>query len=395
VSLRRSRLLRVMTTEALVLPPDVDPLRQRGRKTLVVLVWVTAVIGAGGAVFFASTSGSVAGTSLALVYALIPLPVALFAYWWLDRVEPEPFRYKAAAFVWGAVVAVAIALPLEIAMSRAGMNEDWLTAAGAPVAEELAKGLFVVLTLVRMRRIIDGVLDGLLVSGLVALGFAAMENVGYYAASSLGFEEVPYSGAEMATATFVVRGLFSPFAHPLFTSAIGIAMGLAVRRSSRAQRWGLIAVGYAVSVGLHALWNGAIVVGGGFGFLLAYIVLATMLLGLGVTAVVLRMRQLEILARALADIARRGWIHPAEVPWLVRFGRRRQSRTFAARYGPEAAEAIERYQRLATEVAFLHDAVMTGVAKPGGPDRTYALLDRMWHLRPFLRLPPALPPGVR
>jgi RsiW-degrading membrane proteinase PrsW (M82 family) len=330
-----------------------------------------------------------------LVYALIPLPVALFAYWWLDRVEPEPFRYKAAAFVWGAVVAVAIALPLEIAMSRAGMNEDWLTAAGAPVAEELAKGLFVVLTLVRMRRIIDGVLDGLLVSGLVALGFAAMENVGYYAASYLGFEEVPYSGAEMATATFVVRGLFSPFAHPLFTSAIGIAMGLAVRRSSRAQRWGLIAVGYAVSVGLHALWNGAIVVGGGFGFLLAYIVLATMLLGLGVTAVVLRMRQLEILARALADIARRGWIHPAEVPWLVRFGRRRQSRTFAARYGPEAAEAIERYQRLATEVAFLHDAVMTGVAKPGGPDRTYALLDRMWHLRPFLRLPPALPPGVR
>ena len=32
--------------------------------------------------------------------------------------------------------------------------------------------------------------------------------------------------------TFVVRGLFSPFAHPLFTSAFGIAIGLAVTRKS-------------------------------------------------------------------------------------------------------------------------------------------------------------------
>lgn len=384
------------TTEVqAALPRDDDPVRQRGRRLLVVLVWIAGVVGAGGALFFASTSGSVAGASLALVYALIPLPVALAAYWWLDRVEPEPFRYKAAAFVWGAVIAVAIALPMEIGMSRLGMSEDWLIAVGAPVAEEFAKGLFVVLTLVRARRIIDSVLDGLVVSGLVALGFAAMENVGYYAASYLGFDEVPYSGTEMATATFVVRGLFSPFAHPLFASAIGIAMGLAVHRSSRAQRWGLLALGYVVSVTLHALWNGSIVVGGGLGFLLAYAVLACLLLGLAITAVVLRMRQLDVLARALGDMARRGWIHPAEVAWLVRFARRRQARGFAARYGPVAVEAVERYQRLATEAAFLHDAVMTGRTKPGGPERTYALLDRMWRLRPFLRFPPALPPGVR
>ena len=384
------------TTEApAALPREDDPFRQRGRKLLVVLVWISALAGAAGAIFLASTSGSVTGASLAVVYALVPLPVALAMYWWLDRVEPEPFRYKAAAFVWGAVIAVAIALPMEIGMSRLGMSEDWLIAFGAPVAEEFAKGLFVVLTLVRMRRIIDGVLDGLIVSGLVALGFAAMENVGYYAASYLGFDEVPYSGTEMATATFVVRGLFSPFAHPLFASAIGIAVGLSVSRSSRAQRGGLLLLGYVVSVALHALWNGSIVVGGGVGFLLAYVVLACLLLGLGITAVVLRMRQFDVMARALGDMARRGWLHPAEVPWLVRFGRRRQASVFAAGYGPIAVEAVDRYQRLATEVAFLHDAVMTGRAKPGGPDRTYALLDRMWHLRPFLRFPPALPPGVR
>lgn len=384
------------TAEPLVLPPDVDPNRQRGRTVLVVLVWIAALAGAAGAVFFASTSGSVEGTSLALVYALVPLPVILWAYWWLDRVEPEPFRYKAAAFVWGAVIAVSIALPLEIAMSRAGMNEEWLTAVGAPVAEELAKGLFLVLTLVRARHIIDGVLDGLIVSGLIAIGFAAMENVGYYAVSYLGLDsDVPYDGTELATATFVVRGLFSPFAHPLFTSAIGIAMGIAAHRSSRTARWMLVIVGYVVSVGLHALWNGSIVIGGGVGFLLAYLVLAALLVALAVTAIVLRMRQFTTLQQALEDMARRGWIHPAEVVWLVRFQRRRECRTFARQFGPDEVEAVRRYQRLATEVAFLHDAVMTGRAKPGGPDRTYALLDRMWHLRPFLRFPPALPPGVR
>lgn len=384
------------TTQTLALPPDVDPIRQRGRTVLNVAVWVAGLAGLAGAVFLASTSGSVTGTSLAIVYALIPLPMILWGYWWLDRVEPEPFRYKAAAFVWGAVIAVGIALPLEIAMSRAGMNEDWLIAAGAPVAEEFAKGLFLVLVLVRARRIIDGVLDGLIISGLVAIGFAAMENIGYYAVSYLGLEDdVPYAGAEMATATFVVRGLFSPFAHPLFTAAIGIAMGLAASRSSRLQRWALILAGYVLSVGLHALWNGSIVVGGPVGFLVAYGVLFCLLVGLGVLSISLRMRQFEALTRALQDIAARGWIHPAEVVWLVRFNRRRQVRNFAARFGPTEAEAVKRYQRLATEVAFLHDSVMTGRAKPGGPERTYALLDRMWHLRPFLRFPPALPPGVR
>lgn len=378
------------------LPPDVDPYRQRGRTLLVILVWIAAVIGVAGALFFAAQSESVEGASIAIVYALIPLPVVLCIYWWLDRVEPEPFRYKAAAFVWGAVIAVAIALPIEIAMSVSGWSEELVTAVGAPLAEEFAKGLFLILTLVRARRIIDGVLDGLIVSGLVAIGFAAMENVGYYAASYLGFDEtVPYTGTQMATATFVLRGLFSPFAHPLFTAAIGIAMGLAAHRRSRSVRWLLILGGYVVSVGLHALWNGSIVLAGGVGWLAAYAILAGLLIALAVLAIVVRRREFDNLARSLEHVATRGWIHPAEVPWLVSFRRRRECRQYAKQFGPQSVEAIKRYQRLATEMGFLHDAVMTGRSKPDGKERTYNLLDRMWQLRPFLRFPPALPPGVR
>ncbi len=373
---------------------------QRGRIVLVVLTWIVAVLGAVVAVFFAAQAGDVPGATLAILFALFPLPLVLWAYWWLDRVEPEPFRYKCAAFVWGAVVAVAISLALEAAAAVWwDVSEEVLTAVVAPVVEESAKGVFLVLTLLRARRIIDGVLDGLIVSGLVAIGFAAVENLGYYAVSYLGIGEgsQQLAGPGGATATFVVRGLFSPFAHPLFTSAIGIAMGLAVGRRSRIVRILLMLGGLVVSIGLHALWNGSLVIGGGVGFLLVYLVLAALLVGLGTLAIVLRQGQIATLWKSLSYVASyRGWLHPAEVPFLVGFARRRQARGYAKVHrGKPAARAVKEYQRLATRLGFLHDQVMRGKAPRDGIDRVYAVLDAMDEIRPRILLPPALPPGVR
>ncbi|WP_087622155.1 PrsW family intramembrane metalloprotease [Aeromicrobium sp. PE09-221] len=381
-------------------PPRSRYRPQRGRLVLVVLTWITAVLGAVAAVFFAAQAGDVPGATLAIVFALLPLPLVLWAYWWLDRVEPEPFRYKGAAFVWGAVVAVAISLALESAASIwLDVSDEVLTAVVAPVVEESAKGLFLVLTLLRARRIIDGVLDGLIVSGLVAIGFAAVENIGYYAISYLGIGDGPQqlAGPGGATATFVVRGLFSPFAHPLFTSAIGIAMGLAVGRRSRAVRILLMVGGLLASIALHALWNGSLVIGGGVGFLLVYLVLAALLVGLGVLAIVLRQGQLATLWKSLSYAAsHRGWLHPAEVPFLVSFSRRRAARTYAKIHrGKRGAQAVGEYQRLATRLGFLHDQVMRGKAPADGVDRVYAVLDAMDAIRPQVLLPPALPPGMR
>lgn len=379
--------------------PPVAYRPQRGRLLLVVLTWITGFLGAGAAVFFAAQAGDVPGAALAIVFALVPLPLILVMYWWLDRVEPEPLRYKWAAFIWGAVVAVAISLLLEGAAAVwLDVPENVLVAVVAPVVEELAKGLFLFLTVLRARRIIDGVLDGLIVSGLVAIGFAAVENIGYYAASYFGLGEDgnEIAGAEGATLTFVVRGLFSPFAHPLFTSAIGIAMGLAAGRRSRAVRWLLVAVGSVISIILHALWNGSLVIGVPAAYVVVYLTLGGLLVALGCLAVILRYRQIGTLWRSLNYVGQRGWIHPAEVPFLVSFSRRRQARTFARQRGGRRAEkVVEQYQALATELGFLHDQVMRGRAPRDGVSRTYDLLDRMHALRPELRLPPALPPGVR
>ncbi|EFQ83684.1 hypothetical protein HMPREF0063_11347 [Aeromicrobium marinum DSM 15272] len=355
---------------------------------------VVAVSGAVGVGVLSSQAGDARGAGLAVGLALIPVPLVWWLYWWLDRYEPEPRRYKFAAFVWGGVFAVAISIGLEVWAATAwDLSDDVVASFVAPVVEESAKGLFFLLTFLRARRVLDGFVDGLVYAGLVGLGFAFVENIGYYAISYLGSPDLLVDGADGATTTFVVRGLFSPLAHPLFTSAIGISFGLAVLCRSRWVRVLVVTAGWAGAVLMHGLWNASVTFGGGVGFVVVYLALSVLLAGLAVVTVIIRSRQVRVLERSLSYMAQRGWIHPAELPYLSRFGYRRQARRHARREaGREAARVVRRYQRLGTEMAFVHDAVMTGRPVPAGVERTRALLAAMDDLRPDLVLPPAIRP---
>ena len=374
------------------LPRYKDPERQRGRGLLKILVGLTAIAGIAGGVTISLSAGDPAGAGLSAFYAVIPLPFLWAAYWWLDRYEPEPRRYKLAAFVWGGVVAVAIALSLQIFIQNTwDVSDETMASFVAPLTEEPAKCLFLLLTFLRARRVIDGFIDGVIYAGIVGLGFAFVENIGYYAAAYLGSPDIKIAGAEGVTTTFIVRGVFSPFAHPLFTTAFGIAIGLAITRKTNAAKWLFGAIGLAVSIGLHGLWNGSLSYGGGVGFLLSYLFLGTVLLVLAAVVIVARVRQVRVLERSLLYVSERGWIHPDEIPFLSRFSHRKAARRYASQqFGRPAGVVVKRYQRLATDMAFLHDAVMTGRTKPHGIERTYAMLDSMNELHPHLRFPPAL-----
>lgn len=366
--------------------------RQRGRVLLIVLFALVAVVGVGGGIVLSLSAGDPAGAGLSIIYAFLPLPLLWLAYWWLDRYEPEPRRYKFAAFVWGGVVAVAIALALQLwIQAQWDLSDETMASFVAPATEEPAKCAFLLLTFLRARRVIDGFLDGLIYAGLVGIGFAFIENIGYYASSYLGSPDIKVAGAAGATATFIVRGIFSPFAHPLFTSAFGIALALALTRRSSVAKVVIGTLGLAASIGLHGLWNGSLSFGGGAGFVAVYLALAAVLVLVALLAIVVRVRQVKILEQSLSHVSDRGWIHPAEIPYLSRFKYRKDARRYAKRnHGRVAGKVVRRYQRLATEMAFLHDAVMKGQSKPHGVDRTYALLDAMYALRPYLRFPPAM-----
>lgn len=67
-----------------------------------------------------------------------------------------------------------------------------------------------------------------------------------------------------------MRGVISPFAHPLFTSFVGIGVGIAVTTRRGWLRPLAILAGYLAAVVLHAAWNVSAFFAGGSLFLLTY-----------------------------------------------------------------------------------------------------------------------------
>ena len=126
--------------------------------------------------------------AIALPLALLPVPLLISLVLWMDRLEPEPRQNLAFAFVWGAGIAALAALIINTAdleyvtMPALGASTGEYVAAtfGAPVVEETMKGLVLFGLLWRRRDEIDGPTDGVIYAAMVGLGFAMVENVGYY-----------------------------------------------------------------------------------------------------------------------------------------------------------------------------------------------------------------------
>src|SRR6478609_4870805 len=204
----------------------------------------------------------VVGFLIGLSLALLPLPVVVWALRWLDRYEPEPPDLLFFAFFWGATVAALIAAVLNtasliaIARTGGGSGMDTTAVLVAPWIEEAAKGAAVLLVLLFRRREFDGVVDGIVLAGLSGVGFAFTENVLYFGRAFLaGQQENLTTGFFAVGFTFVLRGVLSPFAHPLFTAMTGIGLGIAATTTRPWLRVVAPLVGYVIAVVLHAAWN--------------------------------------------------------------------------------------------------------------------------------------------
>ena len=369
--------------------------RHHGNVVFTVVVSVTMLLGAGVMALVLLGSGAPGALVIGTLLAALPVGPLVAVYLWLDRYEPEPRSLILTGLGWGALVATSSALLLQALDQFAfGRPESLSAALVAPVTEEAAKGAFVLLLVVARRRVVDGVLDGIVYAGMVGIGFAFTENILYLAAAYMGGEGLGPGGLGAATGTFVVRGIFSPFAHPFFTAAIGVGIGVAVSTRSRSWRIAAPLLGYVVAVLAHALWNGAAYFGGQTFFLLTYLFLMVpafvLTAGFAVWA---RGREGQMLARSLSDAARQGFIAPYEVPWLVRIPGRRAARAHARAVGGEPAlRAMQEYQEQAIELGFLHDRFLRGTAPADVVPRGQAMVDRLAALRPYVVFPD--PPGT-
>ncbi|REF01129.1 PrsW family intramembrane metalloprotease [Thermomonospora umbrina] len=335
------------------------------------------------------------GFVAALLLAILPIPLLISLVLTLDRVEPEPPRTLALAFMWGAGVAVLGALVLNTAgliyvtVPVFGEAEGHFVSAtvGAPLIEETLKGAVLFLLLWLRRTEIDGFADGIIYAAMVGLGFAMMENVTYYMRA---FDE---GGADQLTAVFVLRGVIAPFSHPLFTSMLGL--GVAWAATHRNGRVAAPLVGLIAAMALHALWNGATTFGLG-GLAVVYAVDFVLVLVLIAIVFVERRGTLQRIGRYLPMYEPTGLVTPQDVRMLVRMSSRRAARRWAREVGGQgAARAMDDYQLAATELALVHKRAERGTADPVWlAERRDALLSLMAVARQaFLRAPKPLPEG--
>jgi RsiW-degrading membrane proteinase PrsW (M82 family) len=362
--------------------PAIPPQLLRRRRSP--LTWVTMIVlGLGAlviAILIVLTGGPVASLITTLL-AAISFPVLILVLFWLDRYEPEPARYRLAAIGWGAVVAVTLSVVAEeLLFSLPGTNTFTETAIIAPIVEEAGKGLFLVVVVIFRRDQIHGLLDGLLYGALVGVGFAFVEDIVYYL-SSLDSGALPV--------TFFLRGVMGPFAHPLFTSATGIGIGIAVTTRRAPLRVLAPILGFLAAVIMHGVWNGSSFWGGdGFFFTYAVIMLPLLAVVLAV-AIWARSREGKMLAGALGQAAAMGWIRPEEIRWIARLSDRMSARAYAKRIGgKQAAEALHQYQQTMTQIAFLHNRAVNQTPPRDINERMNALLQRAVTLRPYVIMPP-------
>jgi len=322
---------------------------------LAVVLIAIAALGALGLVLVQVGVGpGVVGTLLAVV----PLTVVLLGIRWLDRWEPEPLGALAFGLLWGAGVAVLVSLVVNdltvyaVAQATGDLDAGVVAAAvvSAPVVEELAKGAGVLALFLARRRYFDGVVDGIVYAGVVAAGFAFTENVLYFGRAG-----------EALAQTFVLRGLATPFAHLLFTACTGAALGLAARSRNRNAAWWLLPLGLLAATAGHALWNATTLVAGDA--YLTVFALVQVPLFAGVVALVFWLRRQEsaVIRHRIEEYARAGWFAPHEVDMLASLKLRSTAAGWATRAGgPAAGEAMRRFQRDATTLAFLRQQAATG-----------------------------------
>ena len=303
--------------------------------------------------FLFGLSTGISGLLVGIFLALLPLPVYMLLVFWIDRFEKEPLWMLMSAFIWGATAAAFLAFILNtlfaiVAVSLVPAYAKLATAIiSAPIIEELAKGTALFVFYLWKKDEFDNVLDGIIYAAMVGLGFAMMENISYYGKALVA------GGLGGSIFTFILRGIVTPFAHPLFTSMTGIGLGVArlARRGSPLKFFApLIGLGFAMS--LHCLWN----LSASFGavFFVAYVlVMVPALLGLVILIIISLRKEGQIVRQHLAWELQSGLLdRPGYEALCTVGGRLGQSWRALTRGGFSAWRARTLFHEAASELAF-------------------------------------------
>ncbi|WP_328453433.1 PrsW family intramembrane metalloprotease [Amycolatopsis sp. NBC_00438] len=141
-----------------------------------------------------------------------------------NRYTAQPGRLLTTAFAWGGIAATFwIALPANTALLElwtklggTALAADWAAGLTAPIDEEFAKALGLVLLIGLAPRLVRSVYDGAIIGAFIGLGFQVFEDLLYVyngAAQSFGTDQI---GASLQV--FLVRGASGIVSHALFSA---------------------------------------------------------------------------------------------------------------------------------------------------------------------------------
>ncbi len=280
-----------------------------------------------------------------LLGTVLPTILYMALLWWLDKYEKEHWALFLAAFLYGCVPAVILSILLELPFSD--LTDALQSGLIAPVVEEAAKGLGVLLIYFLFRREFDGVLDGIVYGAAIGFGFAMVETFLY----AITTESVGVLALRIA-----------PFGlnHAVFTAFTGAGLGLA-RRSRQRWLW-LVLFPAALVVGMifHAVHNN-VIQGGCLGLIVA---LGSDWGGVAVilvAAILSWAQERRCIQQELGEEVASGLLAPADQQTMLAVGRRTRARLWMWRQrGWRGYRLMGRYFYLATELAFRKHHLRSG-----------------------------------
>ena len=157
-------------------------------------------------------------------------------FYFADSYEREEFKYLIWSLLWGGFVAYGL-VSIVFYLSDSIYESTWLAA----FTEELFKmlGLFILFK----KGIVTWWTDGLVVGGLIGLGFTYIEDIHYV------FE----SDEPLIMALY--RSLSSVFAHSFFSGIAGAIFVYLILKKERLLAFSAL----IISTFIHAIWNAAII----------------------------------------------------------------------------------------------------------------------------------------
>jgi len=193
------------------------------------------------------------GLMLVLAASIIPTLLYILIIYQFDRYDKEPVNLLLAAFLWGAIPSVILAIFVQLffnlptGLFSPKALESIQLGLLSPLFEEALKGAIVIYISRKYHREFNGIIDGIIYGAITGLGFAMTANLIGYTTSFL------YRGFDELGILVFTQGFLSGLNHALYTAIFGAGLGYFLASGENKNRMWIPAGAFLGAVFINSL----------------------------------------------------------------------------------------------------------------------------------------------